>query len=397
MIALSLIGTGNYQDVTYRDEILNKEFKSRYFAEVVFNIYKPEKIYLVFTEEAYKKHFNELNSLMHFEKIDIPSGKTSDEIWDMFSIISEKIPSNSELLIDITHSFRSQPMLILAMAVFLRVVKEVKIKKIIYGAFDAKNENGIAPIFDLTQFIDLIDWSYATELFVNNGISSLLSKILKDLHERTRVENHIFSKLKTLGDNFQNISESLTFIRPKQVSEYSSKLKSTINNINLDIEKINASKPLKYLLNKIPVSLKNLILSDDDNIFSDAGFILQAEIIKYYLDTQQYVQAITLSREALVSLICKKNSLKFQKRDDRLKAEDILNEWADFLSKGIKLETFPSQVGNLWTKIREARNDINHAGMRESVSPASKLKRNIEDYCSETIQIIRDAHQSIKS
>ncbi len=388
MIVLSLLGTGNYQEVIYRDETLNKEFKSKFFVEVISHIYNPEKIFVVLTDEAIKKHFVELYSKINFEKIEIPSGKTSDEIWEMFSIIAKKIPENSELIIDITHGFRSQPMLILSMAIFLRVVKNVKISKIIYGAFEAKNSDDIAPIFDLTPFIDLIDLSYATELFIKYGSSSLLSKFLKDLHDKVRIENQVFSKLKSLGSDFQNITESLTFIRPQEVSKSSVKLKTTILDVSRDLERIKETEPLKYLFSKIPTSLNNLILTEDENIFSEAGFRMQAEMIKYYLETQQFVQAITLSREVIVSLVCKHYSLKFQKREDRAKAEDKINEWSDFLSKGIVLEQLPSQMGNLWQKIREARNDINHAGMRENVSSASKLKNKIEKYCKETIQII---------
>ncbi len=397
MIALSLLGTGDYNEVIYRDESLNVQHRSKYFTEVVSKIYKPEKIYVALTSEARKKHFEELSSRIELEPINIPSGKTSDEIWEMFSIIAKNIPENSELIIDITHGFRHQPMLISAMAVFLRVVKNVTIKKIIYGAYEAKNEEEIAPIFDLTPFIDLIDWSYATGLFIKNGSSELLTKLLIDLHNKVRIESQTFSKLKTLGNDFQSITESLTFIRPQEVSKNSEKLKTTILEVNKDLERIKATEPLKYLLGKIPTSLNNLILSEDENIFSDLGFRMQAEMIKYYLETKQFVQAITLSREVLVSLVCKIYSLKFQKRDDRLKAEEILNEWSDLLAKGILLESLPSQMGNLWGKIRDARNDINHAGMRESVSSASKLKKNIEEYCNETIMIINHANQPIQS
>ncbi len=397
MIALSILGTGNYQEVTYRDENLNKQYKSKFFTEVVSNIYYPEKIFVVLTIEAKDKHYSELSSKLELEPIYIPTGRTTNEIWDMFSIIAEKIPEDSELLIDITHGFRHQPMLILSMAVFLRVVKNVTIKKIIYGAYDARNEGGIAPIFDLTPFIDLIDWSYGTELFIKNGLSSLLSKLLKDLHDKTRIENRIYSKLKTLGSDFQSITESLTFIRPEEVSKKSVKLRNTISEINTDLEKLKATEPLKYLLEKIPASLNNLILSEDENIFSDAGFRMQAEMIKYYIETQQFVQAITLCREVLVSFVCKTYSFKFQKRDDRIKAEERLNEWSDFLTKGVLLDGLATQMGKLWGKIREARNDINHAGMRESVSSASKLKKNIEEYCNETIEMIINAHQPIQS
>ncbi len=391
MIALSFLGTGNYQEVIYFDNSSKASFKTKYFTEALSNIYKPEKIYLVMTSDAQSKHSSELRTKINFEPILIPTGKSTDEIWEMFSLITDSIPENSELIIDITHGFRSQPMIASAIAIFLRVVKNVSIKKIIYGAFEAKNEDNVAPIFDLTSFINLVDWSYATELFIKHGNGSSLSKLLDNIHQSVRIEQQLFTNLKSFGSHIGKLTESLTFIRPQEVSKFGKELPSKIDKVNKDIEEIPEVKPLKYLLEKIPNSFSSLLV-EDENVFSTAGFRMQTEMIKYYLETQQYVQAITLSREFIVSLVCKNMGLKFTKREDRSTAEDRLNEWTSFHSKGFKLEELPSKLADLWGKIRDARNDINHAGMRESTTSASNLKKNIINYCNMTIELLKYAH-----
>ncbi|PIW70093.1 MAG: TIGR02221 family CRISPR-associated protein [Ignavibacteriales bacterium CG12_big_fil_rev_8_21_14_0_65_30_8] len=391
MIAISFLGIGNYQEVTYSDKNAGINIHTKYFTEALNHIYKPEKIYLVMTSDAQQKHSAELELKIKFEPILIPTGKSTDEIWEMFSLIAESIPENSELIIDITHGFRSQPMLALSIAIFLRVVKSVKIKKIIYGAFEAKNEDNIAPIFNLTSFINLIDWSYATDMFIKHGSGNLLSSLLTNLHEQVRIEQQQFTNLKTFGSLLEKLTESLTFIRPQEVSRYGKELPAKLKKINYDIKQIQEVKPLQYLLEKIPRSFSSLVI-EDENIFTEAGFKMQAEMIKYYLETQQYVQAITLSREFIVSLVCKHLGLKFTKRADRTASEDRLNEWTSFHSKGFQLEEYPSKLADLWGKIRDARNDINHAGMRDSTAPASKLKKSIIDYCTETIKLINHAH-----
>lgn len=391
MIALSFLGTGNYQEVIYFDSISNIKFQTKYFTEALFNIYKPEKIYLVMTSDAQSKHSSELRTKINFEPVLIPTGKSTDEIWEMFSLITDSIPENSELIIDITHGFRSQPMIALAIAIFLRVVKNVSIKKIVYGAFEAKNENNEAPIFDLTSFINLIDWSYAIDMFIKYGHGNLLSKLLDNIHQQIRIEQHQFTNLKNFGSLLEKLTESLTFIRPQEVSKYGKELPLKINRVKNDIKEFHEAKPLQYLFEKIPSSFTSLVL-EDENLFSEAGFKMQSEMIKYYLGTQQYVQAITLCREFIVSLVCRKLGLKFNKREDRIAAEERLNEWTSFYSKGVKLEEFISILADLWGKIRDARNDINHAGMRESVAPASNLKKNIINYCIQTIKLLDNAH-----
>lgn len=391
MIALSFLGTGNYQEVIYSDNFSNISFKTQYFTEALEHIYNPEKIYVVMTSEAHLKHSAELKSRISFEPILIPTGKSTDEIWEMFSIIADSLPGDSELIIDITHGFRSQPMIALSIAIFLRVIKNVTIKKIIYGAFEAKNENNIAPIFNLNSFINLIDWSYATDLFIKHGNGNLLSNLLTNIHDQVRLDQQQFTNLKSFGSHIDKLTQSLTLIRPQEVSKLGKELPSNIDKVDNDIKEFPEVKPLKYLLEKIPNSFTSLVI-EDENIFSEAGFKMQTEMIKYYLETQQYVQAITLSREFIVSLVCKKLELKFTKLEDRKAAEDRLHEWVSFYSMGIKLEELPSKLADLWNKIINARNDINHAGMRESSASALKLKRNIIEYCTMTIELLKYAH-----
>lgn len=386
MIALSFLGTGNYLETEYFDIQLNSSFKSKYFTEALYNIYKPDKIFVALTSDAKNQHCEELKSKIKFESIDIPKGKTNDEIWEMFSIISDSIPSNQELLIDITHGFRSQPILAVSMSIFLRVVKKVKIKKIIYGAFEAR-ENNITPIFDITSFVNLIDWSYATDIFITKGNGIELVELLNNLHNKLRIEQEVFSNLKSFAKTIEDITESLKFIRPQYVSKFGKELNKKIEKINTDIKSIKEVKPLGYLLNTIPDSFKNLIIDNEDNLFSDAGFKLQTEMIKFYIETDQLVHAITLTREFIVSSICKKMNLKFVQSDERKEAEDLLNEWVNFQIKKVKLEDFAEEYAQLWSQIRDARNDINHAGMRKDPIAASKLKNNIIEYCKNAIEL----------
>jgi hypothetical protein len=60
------------------------------------------------------------------------------------------------------------------------------------------------------------------------------------------------------------------------------------------------------------------------------------------------------------------------------------------------LETFPNDCATLWSKITDARNDINHAGMRESPNPAKSLNDIVLNICKQTIELI-NAYKSIKS
>jgi CRISPR-associated DxTHG motif protein len=386
MIAISFLGTGDYKEVTYFDMELNKTFRSKYFTSVLANIYNPNTIYLVLTPEAKAKHADALNRECSFNPILVPFGKSTGEIWEMFSTITEAIPENEELIIDVTHGFRSQPMLALSMAFFLRTVKNIKIKKIIYGAYEAI-ENDLAPIFDITTLINILDWTSAVDNFIKFGNAKHLKIILAELQKKIKFEREKITSVKSFGNLMNDITQSLSFIRPQELSKFSKELPQKLNAVKNDIESIPEVKPLHFLLNKIPESFSNLVI-EDQNIFTDAGFKMQANMIKYYLETEQYVQAITLSREVVVSLMCRRHNSTCLEKDTRENAEETLYHFSELLKKGMKLDDSNSAFGNLWQSLTSTRNDINHAGMRKSYGSASSLNGNVIKICNQVIEFI---------
>ncbi len=397
MNAITFLGTGKYQEVTYFVPNENKEYRSKFFAEAIQNIFNPSKMFIFMTDGAEEQFANELERCCNYEKVKIPDGKNENELWKIFEIVCRSIPPNEKLIVDVTHGFRSIPMLSLSIIVFLRNVKNIIIERIIYGAFEAKDfYNGKAPIFDITNFLNIIDWSNATSSFLKQGNSKELKDILRDLHKKLFAINQEALGLKNFGDLVNNITQSLSLIRPEHVSDYSHELPRKLYAVKKDIERYPEVKPLQYLLESIPESFSSLTISDKD-IFSPAGFRMQCEMIKFYLETEQYVQAITLTREMLVSLICKENNLlpikDFHKRS---KGEKKLNQWSDFLKRREKIDSTNKDIAELWCKITDVRNDINHAGMRKSTSDAANLITKVTEICNNAIKIVH-AHKSLKS
>jgi len=121
------------------------------------------------TEQADEKHGDALREILDFVTVTVPVGKTEDEIWDMFDAIVDHIPENEHLVLDVTHGFRTQPLLALATAIFLRNFKNITLEGIYYGAYEAKNEQKKSPVFNLTPFHELIDWTFAFRRYREKG------------------------------------------------------------------------------------------------------------------------------------------------------------------------------------------------------------------------------------
>lgn len=97
----------------------------------------PQETLVLLTNEAkVHKHWKNLRqrsqSQTQLTPVDIPSGKSKAELRQIF---------------DVTHGFRSLPMLPLLASAFLRVAKNIKMQDIMYGAFDARDENNQVPLF----------------------------------------------------------------------------------------------------------------------------------------------------------------------------------------------------------------------------------------------------------
>ncbi|MCU7496195.1 MAG: TIGR02221 family CRISPR-associated protein [Ignavibacteria bacterium] len=392
MKIVSFIGTGNYQPVYYYQNDKSRYIKTEYFIVAAEEFFKPDEIILLLTQEAMEKHIDILLPKIKtscVKQILIPAGKTEDELWSIFSLIAEQVNDKESIIIDVTHGFRTQPMLVLAAAVFLKVIKNISVEKIVYGAFEARDNENYAPVFDLTPFLRIIEWSSATEQFLNYGNTLQLSNILYSEHERLiKYEKpEKFSSLKKFAKIISDLTNSLSLIRPEEVSLISKKMPLIVDDLKVKFNNIAAVKPLGMLLNKIPESLNSLSLSKNE-LFTKKGFFAQSQMISFYLETRQYPQAITLLRESIVSLLCIIESFDVWDKAGREKAETMLFDLSSNCRSGKQIDGKKGKLAAIWSEICNCRNDVNHAGMRKSASGAESLIKRTEKLCKRGIEII---------
>ena len=70
------------------------------------------------------------------EKVGIPGGSSVEEFWEIFETVNEHIPEEAEIVFDVTHSFRSLPLIMSVLLNYLEVVKGTKLVGCYYGAFE---------------------------------------------------------------------------------------------------------------------------------------------------------------------------------------------------------------------------------------------------------------------
>lgn len=109
---------------------------------------------------------------------------------------------------------------------------------------------------------------------------------------------------------------------------------------------------------------------------------LQLEMIQWYSDKQQIVQAVTLTREWIVSVLALNfEEAMFDNKNGRAEVEKALKNGVKIQAKQTidstsrcdeKLKSLPNkeELINRWQQITELRNDIAHVGMNPTPKKA---------------------------
>ena len=113
MIILTNLGTSEYEPATYQWGVREKR-KAQLFAAALHFWYPTARVKALVTEEAENKNgLLLLKSIPDVERIPISKGQSDEENWELFDTIVEAVPEGEEVLFDVTHGFRSLPIVTL--------------------------------------------------------------------------------------------------------------------------------------------------------------------------------------------------------------------------------------------------------------------------------------------
>ncbi len=382
MKALSFLGVRQYQPATYvwRERGQEKSFNSNLFPEAIVHIFKPTELFVLVTSEAKEKNFytlrERLNGLVSLYPIDIPDGKSEEELWEIFEKCSEVVHEKDELLLDITHAFRSLPLMVFSAAVFLIRIKKASIRHIVYGAFEAKDIQGRAPIFDLTPLLGLIDWLSGVEAFLTRSDAELMAQKMKDIQSqvwKTSKAKELPKLLQTVGNLFNSLALALHLSRPLDVMKTANDLLPKIEEAREEISQW--AKPLVLIVDQIHQEISRLAHAKPEKLDLE-NLEKQLNLIEYYLNKKLIVQAITLAREWIVSwkLLQNGNANFWLNKNYRIEVEKELGK--RIRDKRSERESTKLEKDlEAWTHLVELRDDVAHCGMRDQPISAGDIEQ----------------------
>lgn len=331
-----------------------------------------------------RKHLEQHGkTLPPYRLVDIPEGKSEEELWSIFNTIAAEIQDGDHLYFDITHSFRSLPMLALVVLNYLRVVKSVTIEKIYYGAFETLGpipqvkemalEERNAPIFDLTPFVDLLQWTTAADHFIRTGNTILMTELTR---RRTQPLLKFSQGKDQAALALHNLSNSLSVFTKDLLTVNGPKLSNDVYQVQIGLEKA------RQYAQEIPplAALFDKILSEFSQTQIPQAIVTNTNLLVEYCFKHGLIQqGFTLLDENLITFGCLQFGLDHQQPKHRklftsaLEIKDknipenkwrLQNGWdADEQKRFIK-EIVSNNVEpfiQLRSKIAPKRNALNHA------------------------------------
>lgn len=411
---ISFLGTSAYLECMYATDDFSAR-PSRFIQTALYEMLEKEgeqmdKVYIFLTKEAEEKNFEDyydernkthLDGLKkvwkeHFPEhadklIPVPmkSGQLESEQWELFEQIYNLIEENDELYFDITHSFRSNPVIALIISNFARTMKNAKIKRLFYGNFevlgpaykvkDIPLEQRVAPIVDITSMMELLDWTVAVDSFLRTGNPVQIKNLSKEKVKENKGDKD-YIKIKQLSLQLYNFSKILEMSRGLLVEKQLQTVFKTIKNVGtIENEKL---PQFSKLVDKITEKLAPFSENDIENMWG---------ISKWCYDHGLYQQSITFLSENIITNIAYKIGADISDENIRMAISGILSKK---LSKEFNPEDFEKYAELIdpiqslldqyeelktYAKVAATRNDMNHAGNKGNYKSIDSIEPTIKE------------------
>lgn len=429
-VFISILGTGNYKPCSYRQGDFTST-ETRFIQEATLDFLRKrsewcatDAAYIFLTPTArtanwqaepiniYDSHkvkdyagleptLSQMGLPFPVEPVEISEEGDEEAIWSVFRSIYDQIREGDRLYIDITHSFRYLPMLLLVLTNYAKELKGAEVVSITYGNWEVKTE--IKPIVDLGALIELQDWTVAAGEFLRNGrasgLADLTSKRVSSIQNEPGNENIDASRFDDLADKLTTVSENLITIRGKEIlsGEIFKELDKYTHGLDVGL-----ITPMVPLINKIKDSFRDFDTKPSvSNGFAAARWcwrmklyqqsitILQ-ETMKAYVaashgypsDTKRYLE---LASKAF--FIAKTNTPEHKWKLDERNSTD--REKRAKVVRQYLADPVVRELCQLYDEIGKLRNDFNHAGIRQEPINGGDIPDRIEELISDTEEMLR--------
>ncbi len=311
------------------------------------NVYREIKeVCCVEAGEAELPHIDKIEQVLGqgSKVVLVKYGKTQEEIQynnEKILGLEQLLRKGDELFIDITHSFRSLPLMLMNTMVYIKTVssKNIRIKHISYGMFEA-TKDGLTPVVELNSLLDTMDWITGAYSFMKYGDAYQISEKLKTDYQQLAQQLQDFSDVKNMGlmQAFEDQVEAL-------------------RNLSNDMPKMASIV--------VPDVVQHFLDFFNDTEGKPAKF--QFRLACWYAEKHNYSAAYLTAVEATISYVTLKEGGNIDVVADRDAAKDAIYNKSEY-----------NRVKRVYDPMNRIRKEIAHSkfGIKDCRSKINDLKNN---------------------
>ena len=291
-----------------------------------------------------------------------------------------------------------------------KTLRNASLQGLYYGAMEAlgnfsdvqkmERRKRIVPIFDLTSFNYLMEWSESIDQFIKSGnstgVSRLAAKSARTILSQTKGRERSQHTIRTFANNLEAFTKTLSTCRGRDISANVIRLKQNLEACQ-EI-KLNSSlnKPLQPLFEKISKQLDEFPENNikggvqaaqwclDNNLIQQGYTILQETLISYFAsgidqNAESYETNRVLRELAgqTVYIFLKQQPEKNWPNKSK-ENKKIVDNYLTFF------KTINMDLLKIFRDLSDFRNDINHCGHNKHPRPAMKFESSLGEFIEKT-------------
>lgn len=410
-VFLAFLGTSPYGvgSYTVAPETLTRFVQVALIDGILRSIEGPVHVFVFTTRDAAKSNWSaegrgyeglerELatrGERLRVECVPIPDGGSEAEYWAIFQALIDVVEPGDRLYIDVTHGFRSLPVLLVKALDFVVRAKGAEVVRLDYGAWEAKAPQRLpgpppadpppvldVPVFDLKPFLTLDAWAGALATYRHGGDLLALARTIGarvgELRKVHRADLHgVIGRLPVL---FHDLGVAMEHCRLREIPGSAHALCAALIDASAAAAGYDALKPLAPLIDDLRGDLTPLAAARDAQ--PAARLLAQVAAAAHHFERERYLNGYTLLRETLVDLVAAYveaigEPLPPRKEFDR----DVFGLFAG--PGGTPRTPLASRVWEAgWARelqqvargITDTRNRLDHAGTADGIPPSKRLQ-----------------------
>lgn len=328
----------------------------------------------------------------NLETIRIPHAEDEESIFQIVLTLTDAVAEGEQVILDVTHSFRSLPFVYFVTLLFLHAFKGVSIEGIYYGSFEEGRKTN--PIVDLTSLFSMAFWFHAVQTFRETGSVQPLYDIVS--REASRIiqrkeEEEIAHKLSALKVPLQNLGLSISFCLP---IEMGMDVEQLLQKLDFKSDKGSYEGLLALVFQEISDELKEFALSSkkkDEILLTQEELLREYKIARWYNHHGNPDHTLIILGELMISWMIKVRDMRdwLDYNNTRHRARGILNGMSMRSRKDIGPDNIIKEIGSRWNSIGSQRNEFAHAGFRKDVVRTTKKKEAVDNLCSAVYDLLQ--------